>query len=159
MLLHKVGNEYHLYDGDIAIATTIVGNPLLLPILSRKNCSEIFNTNESDVYAKEYSNTFWDKAETNVARLSYIAGFNKKEELCGDKEFSKGDLYYIFNMPSIFNISLEEAIIKFRSMSELKQVEVEIVTKPYTDVHEGFELEAKREPKLDKDGCLVLKKI
>ena len=39
--LIKVLEHYHLYVGDKAIATTIVGNPMLLPNLSLKNCEAI----------------------------------------------------------------------------------------------------------------------
>lgn len=36
---------------------------------------------------------------------------------------------------------------------------VNIKTRPYTEVSEGFKLEAKIEPKIDENGYLILKKI
>jgi hypothetical protein len=50
---------------------------------------------------------------------------------------------------------------KIDFLKSLQQTEwdVEIVTKPYTEVSEGFNLESKREPKLDADGCLILRRL
>jgi hypothetical protein len=47
----------------------------------------------------------------------------------------------------------------FEQSLQRTEWDVEIVTKRYTDVHDGFNLESKREPKLDSDGNLILKRI
>lgn len=42
---------------------------------------------------------------------------------------------------------------------DFDEIDVEIVTKPYTEVSEGFYLAPKREPKLDENNRLILKPI
>jgi hypothetical protein len=74
--LIRVLDQYHLYDGDKAIATTIVGNPMLLPNLSKENCDEIFGVVDVEEIADRH--TF---GQRNHEWKAYIAGFNKAMEL------------------------------------------------------------------------------
>lgn len=95
-------------------------------------------------------------------------GFQKALEILGDKKFSEDDLvsfgkrcfYKGFekseNDDANCYTAFREEIGELIHSLQVKEWNVEIVTKPYTEVGEGFELESKREPKLDADGCLIL---
>jgi hypothetical protein len=95
--LYKVLDQYHLYDGDKAIATTIIGNPMLLPNLSKQNCNEIFGVVDVEKLADEYlEKHFSTGLDTNYIQnivsdgIKY--GFNKAMELNKDKLFTVEDM-------------------------------------------------------------------
>ena len=80
--LIKVLEHYHLYDGDKAIATTIVGNPMLLPNLSLKNCQVIELGYDLDELAEE-GVKFHEQDEIHRPNSEnlYKKGFQKALEL------------------------------------------------------------------------------
>jgi len=53
----------------------------------------------------------------------------------------------------------EDFIDTLKCIQQPTEIEVEIITRPYTNVNEGFVLESIREPKLDENGCLILRKV
>jgi hypothetical protein len=177
MLLFKVTNEYHLYDGDKAIATTIVGNPMLLPILSRKNCDEVFGVVDVEKLAFNYAIEIGILHTTLAYSKHFKAGFNKAMELNKDKLFTVEDMkkaiamarkgsqerlhdgYGSFTQP-IFVLSNTppEEIIQSLQPTE---IEVEMVMDDIFDGIDSARIFPKEEtsiPMLDKDGCLILKK-
>jgi len=81
--LYKVLDQYHLYDGDKAIATTIVGNPMLLPNLSKQNCDEIFGVVDVEKLAEEEYPTIGKRIKSipTYNQEGFIKGFKKALEL------------------------------------------------------------------------------
>ena len=191
--LFKVLDQYHLYNGDKAIATTIVGNPMLLPNLSKQNCDEIFGIIDVEKLADEYlEKHFSTGLDTNYIQnivsdgIKY--GFNKAIALNKDKVFTRQDVEKVIEMSrkgsmveqhngygrpieSIFvldNLPTDEIIQSLQQPTEI-DVEIEMETKQqlvngYKNQPEnviGFvaEYENILAPKLDSEGCLILKKI
>ena len=90
--LYKVLDQYHLYDGDKAIATTIVGNPMLLPNLSKQNCDELFGVVDVEKLGDEHALEIYTKNEDDIVfyenrQRNFIEGFHKAMELNKDKVF------------------------------------------------------------------------
>jgi hypothetical protein len=171
--LIKTNDEYRLYVDDVLPYATSDNSPYKR--LSKQNCDEIFGVVDvKEVIAKNMlDHNIVDKAvdfsnanpENNGAYLAYIAGASeafKAMELNKDKVFSKGDMAYIINIMSIHELSFEDAIIKFQSLQQPTEIEVEIVTeeKSYSYLVTIGEVKTTRlEPKLDSSGQLILKKI
>jgi hypothetical protein len=164
--LIKVLDQYHLYNGDKAIATTIVGNPMLLPNLSKENCDEIFGVVDIDKLATEY---YKEYDNLPVIRYnSYTAGFNKAIELSKDKVFTLED------MLKVVKLTLEDAkesvvwsgeyyqhLAKrlLQSLQQQSEIEVEIEMKLNMNGKNAID-RSMYIPKLDENGCLILiKKI
>ena len=137
--------------------------------LSIKNCEAIANGYDLDELANKFTEHFntLDVVKSDI-QVGYKAGFQKALEIIGDKKYSEEDVLKELNklntMPTstldTFTDDGEMVTMKwFEQSLQRTEWDVEIVTKRYTDVHDGFNLESKREPKLDSDGCLILKKI
>ena len=138
--------------------------------LSKENCDKIFGIFDVGALAlEECNNTDPLRLDSQkykqdpYFRIGYLKGFNKAMEL-NNKVFTVEDIKKAFNAGWVQRHNEEgshyenmETLIQ--SLQQPKEIEVEIVTKPYTDVHDGFKLEAKREPKLDAEGNLILKRI
>ena len=140
--------------------------------LSIKNCEAIANGYDLDeLVSQKYliENTgamFMPNPHevNNIYRQEgFKEGFQKALEILGDKKFSEEDMGRI--MVYGYDKSTENEYLSripfdeyIRSLQQT-QWDVEIVTKPYIEVSEGFNLESKREPTLDADSCLILKRI
>jgi len=140
--------------------------------LSKQNCDEIFGV----VDVEKLADSIFEKESSNMLhpqhqmRNTFILGFNKAMELNKDKVFSKGDMAYIMNIMSIYELSFEDAIIKFQSLQQPTEIEVEIEMKKVVDKTKvigavkgvkgsGDKITTyKSVPKLDSEGCLILKK-
>jgi len=75
--------------------------------LSKQNCDEIFGV----VDVEKLADSIFEKESSNMLhpqhqmRNTFILGFNKAMELNKDKVFSKGDMAYIMNIMSIYELS------------------------------------------------------
>ncbi len=167
--LYKVLDQYHLYDGDKAIATTIVGNPMLLPNLSKQNCDEIFGVVDVEKLDRKIrglmmisgtSNGTIDHPNTD----KMISLFNKAMELNKDKVFTLEDVIKIFeycrggNHPLMKTKSLVD---EYLSLQKPKEIEVEIVMGQMRLNSDGVKIgfPDMSLPKLDSENCLILQKI
>ena len=168
--LFKTGNEFLLQSEDgetLGITSGVtVGRKL-----SIKNCEAIEFGYDLDELAentyREYPTDLKDSEyhynrdyQVHKKRKAFIKGFKKALEILGDKKFSVEDIATAYDKGQILNIKGGQQSGK-NYVKSLQQTEwqVEIVTKPYTEVGEGFNLESKREPKLDANGNLILKRI
>ena len=166
LIKNHYGFEYFLMDekGE-TIATLESGK------LSIKNCEAIENGYDLDKLAeKEYPDIeeVMGVDISELLQIAYVKGAKTILEILGDKKFSEDDLvsfgkrcfYKGFekseNDDANCYTAFREEIGELIHSLQVKEWNVEIVTKPYTEVGEGFELESKREPKLDADGCLIL---
>ena len=166
--LIKVLEHYHLYDGDKAIATTIVGNPMLLPNLSLKNCQAIELGYNLDELAKE------EILYNDQKREWWKQGFQKALELMGDKEFSVDDVKIAmlnaiqmspyqgeqFRKDNDYHMATD--IIQSLQQTEW-DVEVEMRSKNIDELRESNEGFLNNSnlyvPKLDQDGCLIITRV
>ena len=157
--LIKVLEHYHLYVGDKAIATTIVGNPMLLPNLSLKNCEEVERGYDLDTEVENIVKTIVpdDRGKDIWYGTSMAVGkqcFKKALEILGDKKFSEED------MKKAIYIAWEGGDLASTHIIEsLQQTEfdVEIVMGDPIGIGDKYTPDTK--PKLDADGCLILRKI
>ena len=156
--LIKVLEHYHLYVGDKAIATTIVGNPMLLPNLSLKNCEEVERGYDLDTEVENIVKTIVpdDRGKDIWYGTSMAVGkqcFKKALEILGDKKFSEED------MKKAIYIAWEGGDLASTHIIEsLQQTEfdVEIVMGDPIGIGDKYTPDTK--PKLDADGCLILKR-
>jgi hypothetical protein len=153
--LIKVLDQYHLYDGDKAIATTIVGNPMLLPNLSKQNCDEIFGVVDVEKLAEnKYGKGIYEIEQVDA----YIEGFNKAMELNKDKVFTLEDVLDAWELGASEGLPLTKAK-KEKLLKSIQpiEIEVEIVMGDSIGISDLYTPDNK--PKLDSEGCLILKKI
>jgi hypothetical protein len=184
MELQFEDNEYYLVDeNNDTIATT---DKILLKEydgymkkLSKENCDDIFGVVDVEILSDEYSHdSIWfNKRGTYnnqeffefIAKKSFTDGFNKAMELNKDKLFTVEDImkafeagYETLESEKTYN---EHYDILIQSLQQPTEIEVDIKMEPcYYDQSLGAfstsytEDKPVEQPKLDKDGCLILKK-
>ena len=137
--------------------------------LSLKNCQAIENGYDLDeLYEKVVNSDFSDKYEDGVHYYSFIEGFQKAVEILGDKKFSEEDVKKTLYLKNGFDkdgfsfYKSDEEIIQSLQQTEW---DVEIVMecpqcKEYGYISECRNVCNKKftQPKLDADGCLILKR-
>jgi hypothetical protein len=164
--LYKVLDQYHLYDGDKAIATTIVGNPMLLPNLSKQNCDEIFGVVDVNSEVEAIVKTICpdDRGKDVIYGTGMAVGiqcFNKAIELNKDKVFTLEDMMNCWNKALKFQEhkqTLGEYIQFLQQTTEIEVVIVEQCLDPTCDgINRKGECVTTGKPKYDTDGCLILK--
>jgi hypothetical protein len=184
--LIKTGNEYLLRDSEEE-ALAITHGSVRGRKLSHKNCDEIFGVVDVEKLAgQEVFQEYYDWGGEVFSedyliskRLHFIEGFNKAMELNGDKLFTLEDMLNAYmegtndgaQFESLMDYDsedfdeahefAEEAEKEFReSLQQPTEIEVEIEMETCSmnpldlDCDEIIE-----RPKLDSEGCLILKKI
>jgi hypothetical protein len=174
--LIKENDFYYLFK-DKKIIAEIDGHPLksITGKLSKQNCDEIFGVVNVEKLAEEYCNNI---PFTLYEQEIYLAGFNKAMELNKDKQFTSSDMLNAYmqgtndgaQFESLMDYDsedfdeahefAEEAEKEFReSIQQPTEVEVEVEMETCSmnpldlDCDEIIE-----RPKLDPEGCLILKK-
>jgi hypothetical protein len=153
--------------------------------LSKQNCDEIFGVVDVEKLAQDYANSQCEDLHDELGKtgaewgwetaLDFKNGFNKAMELNKDKQFTEDDLRkairFGFNGAYGYLTGEKGTIEKqsdnyILSIQQPTEIEVEIKMEPcfYDSSLGGFstsytEDKPKEQPKLDKDGCLILKKI
>lgn len=131
--------------------------------LSLKNCQAIERGYDLDElvidYIGEPDKKHWHFVDHNDF-VAFKDGFEKALELIGDKKFSEEDMRMAF-----FHVQNEPTFNEFIQSLKQKEWDVEIVMEPcyYDDSLGGFSTSYKEgmpteQPKLDENGCLILKK-
>jgi len=149
-------------------------------LLSISNCDDIFGVvdveklksdyieNQLKGLDKEGYEKYFSFAEEDAK--TFIEGFNKAMELNKDKVFTLEDMKLMFEFGyrknNLIETTFESALNFIQSLQQPIEIEVEIIMSPCyydtslggfsTSYTEGKPIE---EPKLDKNGCLILKKI
>lgn len=164
--LVKREDRYDLYDSDgHKIASTLdgAGNKLSL-----KNCQAI----ELGYDLDELAENFWKEEFMKSGLIdtnSYKKGFQKCLELMGDKKFSEEDMKYFAGFAIGYTkngIQPDTESVLDNKLKSLQQTEweVEIEMEPMNldEIREqgkGFLNANTNKPKLDADGCLILKRV
>jgi hypothetical protein len=160
--LIKTNVNYLLEDDKgviIASTSTKEGNNKL----SKQNCDEIFGVTDVEKLAIEYD--LYEKINFVGQTRAYKAGFNKAIELNKDKVFTLKDVKQaIFNFANYDRKTISEldrmdmAITFIQQPTEI-EVEIETETKVWEFISNGEFESFEIIPKLDANGCLILKKI
>ena len=170
--------NYHLKnENGHTIATTLFPVPteveyaansrgIKLQRISLKNCEAIDRGYDLDELANEllYSKyPFHPSNDSGYWLDMYKEGFQKALELIGDKKFTLEDMMNCWNKALIFQTHKETLGEHIQSLQQTEwDVEVEIdeekefILDPTMGISQGHYLD---KPKLDENGCLILKKI
>jgi hypothetical protein len=157
--LIKRDNDYCLYNesGETIAASwaNVTGRKL-----SKENCDEIFGIVDVNKLAEEWvfdkNGHKWSNNDNSAGDNygSYKEGFNKAMELNKDKVFTLEELYLVFALGKNNDESRINKLINSRLQPT--EIEVEILClhtgDPEYTTNTGL-------PKLDEDGCLILKKL
>jgi hypothetical protein len=139
--------------------------------LSKQNCDEIFGVVDVEKYVDEYA-AEWEYTE----RIGFRDGFNEAMELNKDKVFTLEQVHKLLRLVHILpNFELEQ----FEDENNVLQIDTFIshhIQQP-TEIDVVIEMECvmgcqnlilngensvccgDKKPKLDSDGCLILKKV
>ena len=166
MLLTKLGDDYKLYSHDSCIATT---HESPYKKLSIKNCEAIANGYDLNELAREACDITdplrldsQKYKQDPYFKIGFNKGFQKALEILGDKKYSEEDVKFMFQL----GFNLDNAISRNKydaHIQSLQQTEwdVEIVI----ECGEVKQCECSSnenclnpQPKLDEDGCLILKR-
>jgi hypothetical protein len=179
-LIKKAEGWYNLYQDKIGIGSTY---PELQGYkLSKQNCDEIFGIVDVEKLADELYNGHAMAVDWQLEKSGFKTGFNKAMELNKDKQFTIEDMKRAFIAGSNFT-SPDEVVLNetfgqsmnrlIKSLQQPTEIEVEIEMEEY-GYCEGCRragmwhcahadtcgnAETRERPKLDADGCLILKKL
>lgn len=173
--LVKTGNDYILYSKDKTVLG-ITSGTMEGRMLSLKNCESIANGYDLDELA-----VLSTKEETTIVgnqkmAQGFIKGFQKALELLGDKKFSEDEMWNMFYFGDSLKRQIKSGKIENKHMGEIfddyiqslqqNEWDVEIVMecpqcKEYGYISECRNVCNKKfiQPKLDADGCLILRRI
>ena len=157
--LVKREDRWDLYDNTgHKIGSTLDGCPYKI---SLKNCEAIELGYDLDELASEYSKKRedLDLVYANGLYYGFLEGFQKALEILGDKKFSEEDMSKMMLATSEWlNSEIEygaDELIK-KVIQSIQQTEWDVrIDVLLTERHGGVVYET---PKLDADGCLILKK-
>jgi hypothetical protein len=164
--LFKTGNDYLLKDtnGEVLAITNGVTEGKKL---SKQNCDEIFGVVDLMKLAEENSHKYYDVKTTDwhCNYNGFFSGFQKAMELNKDKLFTLEDMRKAYF--DGYNDKEENRYFNpSKSLQQPTEIDVEIKMEPcfYDQSLGGFstsytEDKPKEQPKLDSDGCLILKKL
>jgi len=133
--------------------------------LSKQNCDEIFGVVDVEKLADEY---FSDKPENVSERIGFKVGFIAAMALNKDKLFTLEDMIRMSEFVKIItqtepHITIKKLVSSYvQSLQQPTEIDVEIVMeeKSYSYLVTIGEVKTTRlEPKLDSEGCLILKNI
>lgn len=131
--------------------------------LSLKNCQAIERGYDLEDLATDAADNYDASGNWHVAYELFKAGFQKALELMGDKKFTLEDMMNCWNKALKFQEHKETLGEHIQSLQQ-KEWDVEVEMKPVFDIeysNNGHRTEkfnkTEYRPKLDADGCLILK--
>lgn len=176
--LVKRKDRWDLYAEDGSKIASTAPNPMNK--LSLKNCQAIKNGYDLDELAKGYAKKADEISKSyGVNRFQgdnnatpFKDGFKKALEILGDKKFSEEDFYKVFLINSAGNNTtlrnfFEQTVLPMFQQTEW-DVEIEMTCPHPEDTYTcGLQYGCDEDgcnhpnqvPYLDKDGCLILKRI
>jgi hypothetical protein len=154
--LVKRQDRWDLYGEDGSKIASSAPNPMRK--LSLKNCESIANGYDLDGLADEYYKGLELVPHKGNA---YISGFKKALEILGDKKFNEKDVrdaYYHGEQDSYMKggLTKQKEDNYIQSLQQPTEIEVEI---EQVLIQSSIQGEAKWEYRLDKNGCLILKRL
>ena len=168
--LVKTGNDYILYSKDKTVLG-ITSGTMEGRMLSLKNCQAIENGYDLNELAEKHYDVHIKQGHTKEdslqRKIDFILGFQKALEILSDKKFSEEDVKFMFQL----GFNLDNAISRNEYNTHIQSLQqnewdVEIVMecpqcKEYGYISECRNVCNKKfiQPKLDADGCLILRRI
>ena len=153
-LIKREDGLYSLYDEN---------GKLIYGKLSIKNCQAIERGYDLEDLATDAADNYDASGNWHVAYELFKAGFQKALELMGDKKFTLEDMMNCWNKALKFQEHKETLGEHIQSLQQ-KEWDVEVEMKPVFDIeysNNGYRTEkfnkTEYRPKLDADGCLILK--
>ena len=171
--LVKRQDRWDLYAEDGSKIGSSAPNPMNK--LSLKNCEAIENGYDLDELAEKHYNVHIKQGHTKEdslqRKIDFILGFQKAIELLGDKKFSEEDIKNCWNKAfdvgynfgheqgdsTIANEDIDNYIQSLQQTEWDVDIEMDFAIYPANLPKEGEERPVMK-PKLDKDGCLILKR-
>ena len=164
--LIKVGEHYDLYHR-IAEENLIIGfastDNTFVNKLSLKNCQAIELGYDLDELADDAFYEMQTEGQMGWFNLAYEKGFQKALEILGDRKFSEEDMMQL--VKSSFYAGLSKGQGKNQDFNiddyvkeHLQQTEWEVKIEMRDSIGIGDKYTPDTKPKLDADGCLILKR-
>jgi hypothetical protein len=166
--LVKQGDRWVLYDEDGSKIALSTESPFKK--LSIKNCQAIECGYDLDELAEKHYGVHVKQGHTEEdslqRKIDFILGFVSALEILGDKKFSEDDLRLAMHFGKFGETNNQTTTIGFIKSLQQTEFDVEIEMenslsngyKNQPDNIIGFIAEYKSVPKLDADGCLILKR-
>jgi hypothetical protein len=155
--LVKRVDRYDLYGADGSKISSSSPNPF--GKLSVENCDEIFGVVDVDKWVKEKVDNRFNEND-GYHKVVYIEGlvegFNKAMELNKDKVFTIEDMMNCWNKALKFQ-DHKETLGEYITSLQPTEIEVEIEMEYYDPLPPTRRTETR--PKLDSEGCLILKRV
>ena len=162
--LIKTGNDYLLKEYGYGETLVITSATMEGRKLSLKNCQAIERGYDLDELAETFAknHSIYPTAQDDT-EYGFKYGFQKALEILGDKKFTENDIdeafdagYEMLDSPKNYNDVLKE----FKESLEPTEcdVEIEIEVINHGKGEDGL-LQETIEPKLDENGCLILKRM
>ena len=130
--------------------------------LSIKNCEAVENGYDLDELSIANANEIKERwhlgEEWSTARIGFIKGFQKAMELMEGKKYNRQDVIHALTYgvsESKKKRTHSQILEEYRGTHLIEQTEWEVEIDMTEDWYDGF----KSIPKLDKNGCLILKRI
>jgi hypothetical protein len=164
ILKHRGDYDYFLIsrtDNSEVLAASLNPDGYFEQKLSKQNCDELFGVVDVEKLAKNDPNGYYESDYQNIFVDGFINGFNKAMELNKDKVFTLGQLITAMDMARVMvngkYANSGEYIYNFIQQPTEIEVEIEMIKTPDAMFH--FHDVPYSTPKLDSEGCLILKKI
>jgi hypothetical protein len=161
-LIKKNDGWYNLYQGNIGIGSTY--SELQGHKLSLKNCQAIERGYDLDELAYScFPNGTYETSEIDLGLDMYKKGFQKALELLGDNKYSEEDIKeaYLSGVDDAMDIQYEPnaTIDDEKYLKSLQQTEWDVEIEMVPAMSNNGNVYYGDIPKLDADGCLILKRI
>jgi hypothetical protein len=143
-ILNKLDNGWMLLIDKVIYATDN-------DKLSIKNCQDIENGYDLDELASEFAyGQSPEDSQESFAKFAFIEGFQKAMELMDGKKYSEDDIQNV--------IDCDEDLI-FQTVDEKGEIRFFLDEEVLSKSLQPKEWEVEIEQELDKDGCLILRKL
>jgi hypothetical protein len=158
--LIKSDIQYRLHNEEgIVIATSLENGKL-----SIKNCQAIANGYDLDELAEKHYGVHIKHGHTEEdslqRKIDFILGFVSALKILGDKKFSEDDLRLAMHFGKFGETNNQTTTIGFIKSLQQTEWDVEIVIGTTNIRYDGGSyITANPKPKLDENGCLILKRI
>jgi hypothetical protein len=155
---------YDLFEGTRFISTTDSPDGTINK-LSIKNCQAIERGYDLEELAINYANAELSKEFTSKVgnfygfSSSYIEGFKKALELLEDKKFSEKDIEFAWVEGELGIHSHKHVLNSLQQTEWDVEIIEECLDKDCDSVDRKGDCITTGKPKLDSEGCLILKKI
>jgi hypothetical protein len=160
-LIKTSNGIYDLFEGTRFISTTDSPDGTANK-LSLKNCQAIELGYDLEELADEFAKTKSSHSTfQNTHKRDFREGFQKALELMGDKKFSEGDIKKMMKSASYgwFEADFDKHLATLQQTEWSVEIIEECLDKDCDGVDRKGDCITTGKPKLDAEGCLILKRI